>query len=367
VHHITAYLNSFDYSDVYRPELFLKGMVKNSKDLRRIRLKTVRSHVQVNWDAPTESDFGDLYSDVISDLQKVEDKLWNRKIPAMVQAYFEDMKCVLQQLSCCATPDAQVWLVVSTSAYGDVEIPVDLILANIGTQNGLRFVLPSIMYRERKFEFQIAARKRAAGDQLRSACSLAAKHQPQSSTFFVAFTPRTLCKPGYGLPFMLQRSRVTSHRILIETPRLEFPATPTKQTLRPTSNRDKITLFFSRLAVPPRNHRDTSPPEFLIANLELEFFLNIAKSMKYKSLIANKRRFSVRCDGSRFRAPESLFGCRNLSSENRSTTLAGRLKLKIGAIRTTLVKVKSLLCYGDSHFQLCKMVTNSPSVILGEN
>jgi hypothetical protein len=130
------YLNSFDYSDVYRPELFLMEMVRNSKDLRRIRLKTVRSHVQVNWNAPTESDFGDLYSDVISDLQKVEDKLWNRKIPLMVQAYFEDMKCVLQQLSGRAKPDAQVWLVVSTSAYGGVEIPVDLILANIGTQNG---------------------------------------------------------------------------------------------------------------------------------------------------------------------------------------------------------------------------------------
>ena len=54
----------------------------------------------------------------------------------MVQAYFEDMKCILQQLYRRAKSDAQVWLVVSTSAYGGVEIPVDLILANIGTQSG---------------------------------------------------------------------------------------------------------------------------------------------------------------------------------------------------------------------------------------
>lgn len=54
----------------------------------------------------------------------------------MVQAYFEDMKGVLQQLYRQAARDAQVWLVVSTSAYGGVEIPVDLILANIGTQSG---------------------------------------------------------------------------------------------------------------------------------------------------------------------------------------------------------------------------------------
>jgi hypothetical protein len=130
------YLNSFDYSDVYRPELFLMEMVRNTQQLRRIRLRTVRSHVQVHWDAPTESNFGELYKETMKGLRKVEDDLWDRRIPTMVQAYFEDMKCILQQLYRRATSDAQVWLVVSTSAYGGIEIPVDLILANIGTQNG---------------------------------------------------------------------------------------------------------------------------------------------------------------------------------------------------------------------------------------
>jgi hypothetical protein len=130
------YLNSFDYSDVYRPELFLMEMVRNTKDLRSIRLKTVRSHVQVRWGEPTESNFGELYRDTISELRTIKDDLWDRRIPTMVQAYFEDMKCILQHLYRRATTDAQVWLVVSTSAYGGVEIPVDLILAKIGTQNG---------------------------------------------------------------------------------------------------------------------------------------------------------------------------------------------------------------------------------------
>jgi hypothetical protein len=130
------YLNSFDYSDVYRPELFLMEMVRNTQQLRSIRLRTVRSHVQVHWDTPTQSNFGDMYKDTMRGLRKVEDDLWDRRIPMMVQAYFEDMKCILQQLYRRATSDAQVWLVVSTSAYGGVEIPVDLILANIGTQSG---------------------------------------------------------------------------------------------------------------------------------------------------------------------------------------------------------------------------------------
>ena len=133
------------------------------------------------------------------------------------------------------------------------------------------------------------------------------------------------------------------------------------------SNRYKTAVFSSGFPAPARNRQEPSPPEFLIANLELEFFLNIAKSMKYKFLIANKRGFFVRCGRSCFRAPESLFVCRNLSFENRSTILAGRLETIIGAIRMTPVKVKSLLCYGGSHFQLRKMVANSPSAILGEN
>ena len=220
---------------------------------------------------------------------------------------------------------------------------------------------------EIKSAFQIASRKRAAGDQSRSACLHEAKRPLRGSNSSVARTPRTLPKLGRGSPFTIRKSRVTSHLILIVTPRLEFPVTLTKQSLGRISNRYKTAVFSSGFPAPGRNRRDPVPPEFLIANLELEFFLNIVKSTKYKFLIANKCGFCVRRGGSRFCAPESLFAGRNLSSETGSTILAGRLKTIIGAIRRTLVKVKSLLCYGDSHFQLCKMVTNSPSVRLGEN
>jgi hypothetical protein len=222
------------------------------------------------------------------------------------------------------------------------------------------------MYYERKFEFQIAAHQRAAGDPIRSACSLAAKRPSRGSTCLVARTGPTPSDRRGVTASAPNTSRATSHGFLIVTPRLEFPATVTKQSPARISNRYKIAVFSSVLTIPARNHRPPRPA-FLIANLELESFLSIAKSMKCKFLIANKRGFSFRCGGSRSRNPESLFECRNLSSKNRSAILTGRLKLRIGVSRMTPVKVKSLLCYGDSHFQLCKMVTNSPSVILGEN
>ena len=54
----------------------------------------------------------------------------------MVQAYFEDMERVLAALFRLGESDAQVWMVVSTSAYGGVNIPVDMILAEIGERQG---------------------------------------------------------------------------------------------------------------------------------------------------------------------------------------------------------------------------------------
>lgn len=130
------YLNSFDYTDVYRPELFLGKWVRDMAELRALRLRTVRSHVQVEWKDPVADDFGSHYAESIADLRPHAKALWNGRIPRMIQAYFEDMRDVLKNLRKRAADDASVWVVVSTSAYAGVEIPVDLIIADIAcTEN----------------------------------------------------------------------------------------------------------------------------------------------------------------------------------------------------------------------------------------
>ncbi len=137
------YLNSFDYTDVYRPELFLSGLVKDMDQLRSLRLATLRSHVQVSWPSPSQSDFGQSYLTAIGALQdavawnvQVDKNPWNSRLPLMIQAYFEDMSKVLSRLRKRSKPDASIWLVVSTSAYCGVEIPVDLIIADIAGRSG---------------------------------------------------------------------------------------------------------------------------------------------------------------------------------------------------------------------------------------
>jgi hypothetical protein len=130
------YLNSFDYTDVYRPELFLGGFVKDMADLRRLRLTSLRSHVQVKWSEPKGCKFGAHFDTAYNSITSRAEKLWNRRIPMMLKAYFEDMHRVLRSLRDDAADGASLWIVVSTSAYAGVEIPVDLILADVGCQVG---------------------------------------------------------------------------------------------------------------------------------------------------------------------------------------------------------------------------------------
>lgn len=130
------YLNTFDYTDIYRPELFLGNFVNNADDLYKLRFRTVRSHLQAKWQDPRKSDFGSLYNSAIDHVKGNLNQLMSKRIPLMIQAYFEDMATILLDLKSCARNGAQAWLVVSNSAYADKEIPVDLIISDIGANLG---------------------------------------------------------------------------------------------------------------------------------------------------------------------------------------------------------------------------------------
>jgi hypothetical protein len=130
------YLNSFDYTDVYRPELFLSKFIRTPEELRQLRFHTLRSHVQVAWDKPERRSFGPIFDDTMLKLNQSSVKLWSSKVPDMIQAYFEDVERILLQLRRLAAQDASLWIVVSTSAYAGVEVPVDLIYADVAQRTG---------------------------------------------------------------------------------------------------------------------------------------------------------------------------------------------------------------------------------------
>jgi DNA modification methylase len=130
------YLNTFDYTDIYRPELFLGKFITGSQKLYDLRLETIRSHVQAKWQVPTQNDFGFLFQQTMKHINDNKENLMHKNIPMMIQAYFEDMLNILQLLKAKAAKEAQVWFVVSNSAYAGLEVPVDLIIGDIATKAG---------------------------------------------------------------------------------------------------------------------------------------------------------------------------------------------------------------------------------------
>jgi hypothetical protein len=124
------YPNSFDYTDVYNVELWTLGYLSDSKMNRRLRESTIRSHVQIKRSFSSLSQRQSItLGKTCAKLEKIRDQLWDRNIPEMVSAYFDDMRTVLGGLERNMRRKGRVFMVVGDSRYANVRIPVGKILA----------------------------------------------------------------------------------------------------------------------------------------------------------------------------------------------------------------------------------------------
>ena len=143
------YLNSFDYTDVYMPELWALGFVKDYEDVRKLRAATLRSHVQVKWETDNDH-LDDTLRSLIADVVDGQKTLWNETIPDMISGYFLDMQSVLVELKRILRPNGKLCIVVATSSYNKVTIPTDLLLAGLTVDLGFRFEEMRVVRRLRR-------------------------------------------------------------------------------------------------------------------------------------------------------------------------------------------------------------------------
>lgn len=123
------YPNSFDYTDVYNIELWMGNYLKDWSDNRNLRNATLRSHVQILRSMEHETPVSALLSETTAKLQDAQERLWNKNIPAMVGAYFDDMGKVLKGLRATLRKNGRVYMVVGDSKYAGIDVPVGKILA----------------------------------------------------------------------------------------------------------------------------------------------------------------------------------------------------------------------------------------------
>lgn len=131
------YLNSRDYTDIYMLELKVLQLINSHEELRRLRLSTLRSHVQVAYETMTPIDNERLKS-CIKEMREKDSASWSSDIINMICGYFEDMKMLFNAISHKMRSHGTIYFNVANSAYFGVEIPVDYIIADIAEDCGFK-------------------------------------------------------------------------------------------------------------------------------------------------------------------------------------------------------------------------------------
>lgn len=134
------YPNSFDYTDVYNVELWVCGYLDSGDANRKLRMDTLRSHVQIKRDYSGSEVRSNLLTHIFSQLHNIRGQLWNATIPDMVVAYFSDMQTILERLHSSIVEGGRAYLVVGDSRYHGIQVPVADILAEIATELGYQLI-----------------------------------------------------------------------------------------------------------------------------------------------------------------------------------------------------------------------------------
>lgn len=127
------YANCFDYTEIYKLELWFGDFVSSSSDLKKLRNASLRSHLNSNLNE--ENIIESIYLNKILTMLSKK-KLWDKRIPNMLKLYFNDMFVLLSKLSLVMKNGAFCNIIISNSAYGGIVIPTDLLIADHASSIG---------------------------------------------------------------------------------------------------------------------------------------------------------------------------------------------------------------------------------------
>ena len=133
------YLNSRDYTDTSMLELKTLGFTKTSEEIKELREKTLRSHVQIKWN-DTSNVNNELLENTLVELEEASKEIekWNDSIIDMVRLYFVDMQNIFRVLYGKMKIHGRIYFNVSNSAYFNVLINTLEICASIAEQEGFK-------------------------------------------------------------------------------------------------------------------------------------------------------------------------------------------------------------------------------------
>ena len=135
------YLNSRDYTDTYMLELKTLGLTNTYEEVRNLREKTLRSHVQIKWQ-DNESINNKTLENTLKLLKDCsgDQEMWNSSILDMVRLYFVDMQKIFYVLYKKVKLGGRIYFNVSNSAYFNVMINTLEICAEIAENEEFKII-----------------------------------------------------------------------------------------------------------------------------------------------------------------------------------------------------------------------------------
>lgn len=134
------YANAFDYTEIYKIELWFGEFVKEYTDLKKLRNESLRSHLN-GLSLKTDLKTMDILSlkelDELLD-QLSQETLWDKKIPLMLKLYFSQMFKLISDIYMTLEEEGFCSIVVGNSSYGGVIFPTDLLLAKFAKSIGFK-------------------------------------------------------------------------------------------------------------------------------------------------------------------------------------------------------------------------------------
>ncbi|MBS2773169.1 hypothetical protein PNH38_17460 [Anoxybacillus rupiensis] len=139
------YLNQFDYTEVYKLELWMLDYVKNQEEFKSLRRKTLRSHSSLKFDETNIYQKHD--SKLIRQIAKFIDNADKKEsFHRTIKGYIDDMYITLSNISNLSQNNAVIACVVGNSLFGSskknnfMPVATDLIISEIADDIGFEVI-----------------------------------------------------------------------------------------------------------------------------------------------------------------------------------------------------------------------------------
>lgn len=134
------YLNGTNYFRNTKLELWFLGLLRSQSELRRYRDRAITAginDVRLSIESPITTPHSSVLDQTLSAL---EIDPYDRRIPKMVKAYFQQMDQVIRALSYHLRPGGKIAIDIGDSVFGGVPVPTDKILSDLMVDAGLPVV-----------------------------------------------------------------------------------------------------------------------------------------------------------------------------------------------------------------------------------